>query len=214
MAPSSPQAAACRPALRTQRDQAGRATHRLPPAPQRPGRGPGAVCVTATWTWVPPACHAASGGEGGMGVGRGAGSAGTPFLSPPSRESGTTLGNSLCLEKRRGTPTPGREALGVFQPLEDRAVAGVQAAGPPAHASILSSWTVPGAFRMSVVAALPAALQARRSLLSDSGHRGPSPASPAQEPLSAPRSIPSGPFLRLLTSYGFLLHENGFLTFI
>lgn len=70
-----------------------------------------------------------------MGVGQGAGSAGTPFLSPPSREPGITLGNSLCLEKCRGAPTPGREALGVFQPVEGRAVAGVQAAGPPAHAS-------------------------------------------------------------------------------
>lgn len=71
-----------------------------------------------------------------MGVGRGAGSAGTPFLSPPSGEPGIALGNSLCLEKCRGAPTPGGEALGVFQPVEGRAVAGVQAAGPPAHASV------------------------------------------------------------------------------
>lgn len=69
---------------------------------------------------------------------------GNPFLSS-AREPGIALGNSLCLEKCRAHPLLAEKPSG-FSSLSRAGPWLGWAAGPPAHASVSTPWTVPGAF--------------------------------------------------------------------
>lgn len=98
----------------------------------------------------------------------------------------------------------GGEALG-FQPVEGRAVAGVQAAGPPAQppSQLLDRpWGFPHVCygRSSCSLGRPAPPGRLKAPMNFKRSPRPLTRVPAQGPLSALRSVPSGPFSWLLIS--------------